>query len=182
MSDPNLNGVDDDAFRRGMRHVPTVVTIVTVGNADGFAGITIGSFVSLSLDPPLICFNVQRSTSIHDRIVSAGSYVVHVLREDQSALSDRFATPEMSQEEQFSGLDYVISNGNPVLNDVLVSFTCTAEDVLPGGDHSILIGRVVQISEGESGRPVVYHQRAYYGVGELVAERPEGAADQDLSR
>ncbi len=177
MSDHILNGIDDDAFRRGMRHVPTVVTVVTVGDGDGFAGITIGSFVSLSLNPPLICFNVQRSTSIHDRIVSAESYVVHVLREDQSSLSDRFATPELSQEEQFSGLDYVVSNGNPVLSDVLVSFTCVAEDVLPGGDHSILVGRVIHISEGKAGRPVVYHQRAYYGVGSRVAERHDGSQD-----
>jgi flavin reductase (DIM6/NTAB) family NADH-FMN oxidoreductase RutF len=177
MSDQPSTGVDANSFRRGMRHVPTVVTVLTMADDEGTAGITIGSFVSLSLDPPLICFNVQRSTSIHDRIVRAPSYVVHVLRETQSDLSNRFATPRLSEEEQFRGLNYEVETDGPVLAGALVTFICSAESVLPGGDHSILVGRVMEVREGEPGRPVVFHQRAYWGIGQQVAERPSRSGD-----
>ncbi len=172
MSQTNHQHASEEALRRGMRHVPAVVTVVTLADSSGLKGITIGSFVSLSLDPPLICFNVNRSASIHDRIASAERFIVHVLREDQSNLSDSFATADLTGEEQFEDLDYETDEyGTPVLNDALVTFHCRRFAVHPGGDHSIVVGNVYRIEEGRPGRPVVYHQRAYHGVGEKVAER-----------
>lgn len=163
--------VSSELFRHGMRHVPSVVTVVTMADKEGIQGVTIGSFVSLSLDPPLVCFNVQRSIAIHDRIVGSSGFAVHVLREDQSALSDLFARSDMDPHDQFRSLAYELTgNGIPLLNDCLVRFLCTRVDVLPGGDHSILVGEVVAVQEGEIGRPVVYHQRAYHGVGAHIAD------------
>ena len=154
-----------------MRHVPSVVTVVTMRDDIGIQGITIGSFVSLSLDPPLVCLNIQKSIGIHDRIIKASSFAVHVLREDQSALSDWFARSDMGINDQFADLAYEEApSGVPLLDDFLVRFVCKRVDVFPGGDHSILVGEVVEITEGEMGRPVVYHQRAYHGVGRHIAD------------
>lgn len=163
--------VDIEKFISGMRHVPTVVTVVTMADEDGNWGITIGSFVSLSLDPPLICFNVQKSIRIHEPIINAEHYVVHVLREDQSHYSDLFARSDLSREEQFENLEISVDeNGSPVLKDALVTFHCRSHAVLPGGDHSILVGMVEAVSNGNPGRPVVYHQRAYHGIGRHIAD------------
>lgn len=164
-------GVDMDRFISGMRHVPTVVTVVTMADDAGNWGITIGSFVSLSLDPPLICFNVQKTIAIHDAIVEADHFVVHVLREDQANLSDLFARSDISGEEQFESIEYEVSEkGLPVLKDALTTFHCSQYNLLPGGDHSILIGLVERVSNGNPGRPVVYHQRAYHGIGRHIAD------------
>ena len=171
MDNGSQDFISADAFRHGMRHVPTVVTIVTMGDDEGVQGVTIGSFVSLSMDPPLVCFNVQKSISIHDRIVEAKGFAIHVLREKQSIVSDWFARSDVKAGEQFEAYDYEISEtGAPLLKDCLVRFECESYRILPGGDHSILVGKVISIMEGNSGRPIVYHQRAYHGVGEHIAD------------
>ena len=162
--------VNVDRFIDGMRNVPSVVTVVTMGDDSGAWGITIGSFVSLSLDPPLICFNVQRSIRIHDPIVKADRYVVHVLREDQADLSDLFASSEMPREQQFNNVEYTMESGCPVLKDAFIRFHCSRHDVLSGGDHSILLGLVNDVTRGTAGRPVVYHRRAYHGIGQHIAD------------
>ena len=165
------NAVDAEDFISGMRHVPSVVTVVTMADDAGNWGITIGSFVSLSLDPPLICFNVQKSIAIHDPLTAAETFVVHVLREDQSHYSDLFARSDISRTEQFSGLGIVTDeNGSPVLPDTLVTFYCRQHALLPGGDHSIVVGLVERVHNGNPGRPVVYHQRAYHGIGRHIAD------------
>jgi len=161
-----------------MRHVPTVVTVVTHDAVDGPIGLTIGSFVSLSLEPPLICFNVQKDSTIHDRLVKADRFLVHVLRDDQAAISDQFAVAELSTKEQM--LPGVISEGPhglPSLSAYLVRFDCRTTVVYDGGDHSIILGCVEGMEEGteEEGkaaaRPIVYHQRAYHAIGTHVADR-----------
>lgn len=172
MNTPDHSPVTGVELRNGMRHIPAVVTVVTIGDSSGLKGITIGSFVSLSLDPPLVSFNVQKSATIFDRLTRAEHYAIHVLREGQAEISERFSDPQLTGEEQFEGLTYRIDeNGVPVLDNPLVTFYCSRHEILQGGDHIILVGRVEKIGEGTPGRPVVYHQRAYHAVGERVADR-----------
>lgn len=155
-----------------MRHVPTVVTVVTFDADTAPCGVTIGSFVSLSLDPPLICFNIKKDSDIHDEIIAADRYLVHVLRDDQAAVSDRFADPERSTREQLDGSDTTDGPHNiPTLKNFLVRFDCRRTEVHEGGDHSIILACVEGIDEGDPARPIVYHQRAYHAVGTQVADR-----------
>jgi 3-hydroxy-9,10-secoandrosta-1,3,5(10)-triene-9,17-dione monooxygenase reductase component len=172
MPNSDWSPVGPEEFRCGMRHVPTVVTVVTYDAPEGPVGLTIGSFVSLSLDPPLICFNVQKESSIHDHIVNADRFLVHVLRDDQAHLSDRFAVAEMCTREQLDGeIVEPGPHGIPTLKACLVRFDCRRTQIYDGGDHSILLGLVEQIEEGEPARPIVYHQRAYHAIGTHVADR-----------
>ena len=178
MKEPDDKSIDVGRFLEGMRQVPSVVTVVTTGNANGIWGITIGSFVSLSIDPPLICFNVQHKAEIHDHIVTAEEYVVHVLRENQTELSDLFARSALTEAEYFGRLDFELTDrGTPVIRDCLVTFFCRPFDALPGRDHTILIGRVTDVRHGAPGQPVVYLQRAYYGVGAYVSDHDGGGAE-----
>ncbi len=157
-----------------MSHVPSVVTVVTIKDDMGKRGVTIGSFVSLSLEPPLICFNIQKSLKIYERIISVTEFAVHVLREDQAFLSDRFANSSLDSEAQFDDIDFELTaNGTPILSEHLVRFVCRPHAILPGGDHSIVVGEVLQIEERGNARPVVYHQRAYHGVGRHIADREQ---------
>ncbi len=129
----SLTPVDAETFRRGMRHVPTVVTIVTFNADEAPCGVTIGSFTSLSLDPPLICFNIKKDSSIHDEIVEADRYLVHVLRDDQAEISDRFADPDRSTRDQLDGTHAVDGpHGIPTLNDFLARFDCRRTEVHEG--------------------------------------------------
>lgn len=172
LSNSSYSPVDAETFRRGFRHVPTVVTVVTFDAQEAPCGVTIGSFVSLSLDPPLVCFNINRESEIHDELIAADRYLIHVLGDDQAPISDLFADPTKSRRER---LDETIAeegpDGIPTLTKYLARFDCRKSQVHDGGDHSIVLACVEAIDEGSPSRPIVYHQRAYHAVGAQVADR-----------
>lgn len=162
-------GVDPDTFRDGMSRIPTVVTVVTIpvstdGGKGGTAlpcGVTIGSFASLSLEPPLVSYNLTTSAAIHALAVEAEHFAVHVLADDQSDLSDRFAHPELGADDQLNGLDITFDKrGVPLFRPYLVRFHCRRHSVQAGGDHSIITGLVEKIEEKE-GAPLIYYGREY---------------------
>lgn len=162
--------VDGEVLRNVMRRVPTPVTVVTAQGPEEARGITIGSFVSVSLDPPLITFNVNRKARMHPIITEADRYVVHVLREEQAHLSELFARADLSGEEQFASIAFTPApeDGLPILNDVLAVLYCRPYAVYEAGDHSILVGQVEAVDLGAPGKPVLYYNRAYYAVGKAV--------------
>lgn len=162
-----LDNIDGERLRKAMRLVPSPVTIVTTGNEDGPRGITIGSFNSVSLDPPLISFNINREAQMYPVAIAAARFAVHLLGEDQAFLSNHFAIPDISGQEQFDGLSYrVDEHAVPLLEDVLVVFHCTLFAVYEAGDHSIFVGEVVGIEEGGQGKPLLYYDRTYRSVGD----------------
>jgi 3-hydroxy-9,10-secoandrosta-1,3,5(10)-triene-9,17-dione monooxygenase reductase component len=172
LSDTPTHPVDPDTFRKGMRHVPTVVTVVTFNATNAPCGVTIGSFASLSLDPPLVCFNIKKASDIHDEIIATDRYLIHVLRDDQAEVSDRFADPSRSRRDQLDGTHTEPGPHDiPTLSDFLVRFDCRRTQIHEGGDHSIILACVEGIDEGTPARPIVYHQRAYHAVGTQVADR-----------
>jgi len=155
-----------------MRHVPTVVTVATFDADEAPCGVTIGSFVSLSLDPPLICFNISKESSVHDEAIATDRYLIHVLKDDQADVSDRFADPLLSTRENLDPeMTEIGPHDIPTLKNYLVRFDCRRTHVYEGGDHSIILACIEGIDEGDPARPVVYHQRAYHAVGEHVADR-----------
>ena len=162
--------VDGWSLRSVMRRVPSPVTVVTAATAQEARGITIGSLTSVSLDPPLICFNVNHEARMHGVITTVQHFAVHIVTEDQVPLCHRFAQPDLTGAEQFEKVGYTLDEqGVPVLEDVLAVLHCQRHADFEAGDHSIVVGRVVDIEESGSGRPLVYHQRAYREVGEEVS-------------
>ena len=132
----------DASLREVMSSYPTGVTIVAARGGDGEPfGLTVNSFTSLSLDPPLVLVCIGDSSTSHDRLIASEAFSVSLLAGDQGAIAGRFATDP--SEGRFDGIDWEAGSlGAPIIAGSLASLECSRFDVLDGGDHSILIGRV----------------------------------------
>ncbi len=153
--------IDSAEFRKVLGHFPTGVTVVAAV-ADGKpAGLAVGSFFSVSLDPPLVGFCVGRSSSSWALIRDAGHFVVNVLGDSQDALSGRFSS---KVEDKFEGLDWspAVATGGPRLAGCLAHIDCTLESIYDGGDHDIVVGRVqaLGVDPSEDG-PLLFFRGAY---------------------
>ncbi len=149
-----------------MRRVPSAVTVVTAAEAGTPHGVTIGSFTSASLNPPLISFNVGHEAQMHDLLVRADRFAVHLLSDAQAHLSEHFALPNRTGAEQFADLAYRLdAHGTPILAEVLTVFHCARYAVYPAGDHSLLVGEVLAVEEPAEGSPILYFDRTYRSVG-----------------
>lgn len=161
--------VDGQVFRMIMRRVPSPVTVVTADDRGDPRGITIGSFTSASLDPPLISFNVDKEAQMYDVLLDVSRFAVHVLTDRQAHLSEHFAVPDATSEQQFGSVAYQRDEyGTPILNDVLAVLHCRKYAVYEAGDHSIFVGEVQGMKEAVGGMPVLYFDRTYRSVGDEV--------------
>ena len=155
-------------MRQTMRRTASPVTVVTAGTGDDARGITIGSFTSASLDPPLITFNLSRGARMHAILPFTDRFVVHVLGDHQADLSDHFALPDLDGKTQFATVDHSLDEGIPVLVDCQAIFYCTVHNVFPVGDHSLIVGLVERVSSRVNGDPLVYYDRAYRRVTQTI--------------
>ena len=161
--------VEGEVLRHVMRQVPSPVTIVTVESSGEIRGITIGSFTSTSLRPPLVSFNLSRDAQSYEALITAERFAVHILAESAAHLADHFATPDLSSEDQFEAVAYrVDAFGTPILLDALAILHCERHAVYDAGDHSILVGRVTDVEHGADGAPLLYYDRTYRRVGTEV--------------
>ncbi len=139
------------------------MTIVTVnGPGGGPQGMTASSLASVSLHPPLVSVCVDHSADLHDAILASREFVVNVLESDQEALSRRFAD---QHDDRFEGVGYHRSpEGLVLLDGALAHIECERHATYPGGDHTIVIGRVIGGATGE-GRPLLYYRGGYAALG-----------------
>lgn len=135
---------DSGFFRSVLGHVPTSVVVVTGLDADNRPhGITIGSFASVSLDPPLVGFFPGVQSRSWAAIKDSGSFCVNVLGGDQEELCWRFAK---EGDDKFDGLDWTASEaGSPRLPGVIATIDCTVDSESTVGDHHFVVGRVVAL-------------------------------------
>ena len=152
-------------FRQLMGRFVTGVTVLTARDARGRpVGMTASSLASVSLSPPLVSVCIDLSAGVHDTLVEADHFVVNVLGEEQEELSRRFAQPQAIQD--FAGVGWLDGDvGVPRLQGCVAHIDCAREATWPGGDHTILLGRVLSGAVGE-GRPLVYYRGGYTGLGE----------------
>lgn len=144
---------DSNHFRHVLGHVPTSVVVVTGCSAAGIpAGVTIGSFSSVSLEPPLVGFFQGVTSRSWPLIEQCGSFCVNVLAESQQELCWRFAKdPVEGGASRFDDFEYTLSpSGAPVLPGVIAWIDCTIESVTPAGDHWFVLGRVSDLHTTES--------------------------------
>lgn len=148
---------DSARFRDVMGHFASGVTVVTTRDADGRAvGFTASAVASLSLDPLLLLVCVGRSGETLAHLEGAGSFVVNVLAAEQEELAIRFAGRD--REDRFTGLEWAsAATGSPVLTDALAWLDCRVHEVLDGGDHAIVVGRV-EACAARPGEPLVYYR------------------------
>ena len=159
--------VEGRAFRSAMRRVPSPVVVVTARGDTEARGITIGSFTSVALDPPLVSFNVARDARMHTVMEACSRFAVHVLSEQQVHLAKHFAVPGLTGEEQFEAVPHYTREGNgpPLLHDVTTRFLCRPHDSTEAGDHTLYVGQVVEIEQPPDAGAVLYYESTYRGVG-----------------
>ncbi len=146
-----------------MGRFATGVTILTVnGPGDRPLGMTASSLASVSLVPPLVSVCVDHEAELHDTILASQIFVVNVLESHQESLSRRFADPH---EDRFDGIGYHRSpEGLVLLDGALAHIECDRFATYPGGDHTIVIGRVIGGTTGD-GRPLLYYRGGYGALG-----------------
>ena len=138
--------VDPAEFRKVLGHFPTGVTVITAAGPEGRPiGFTIGSFASVSLDPPLVGFLPMINSERWADIRAAGSFCVNVLGNHQPDLCWQFA--KTSVPFPFDGVDWHPSKitGSPVIENVIASIDCIIEGIVDAGDHHFVLGRVVAL-------------------------------------
>lgn len=154
--------IDESLFRQTMSQFASGVTVVTTALGERLAGLTVSSFASLSLNPPLVLICIDHAASSHDVIAAAGKFAVNILAEDQEYLSRRFA---MHDGAKFAPHSYTLSeNGLPLLEGVLAQIECRLHSALPGGDHTIFVGEVIA-ARVFGGRPLLYYRSGYHQLG-----------------
>src|SRR5690348_7674402 len=151
---------DTRSFRSALGTFATGITVVTSIGADGEPlGFTANSFNSVSLDPPLVLFSLDRTAYSLKAFEAAGVFAINILREDQEAVSVAFARALSNKWEGVRVESWV--TGSPILAESLASFDCQTTSMHDGGDHVIFVGRVLQLQVRAEGRPLVYFRGAY---------------------
>ncbi len=161
MSDnPHPTAAFDDAkFRQVLGHFPTGVTVITAMHDGAPVGLAVGSFASLSLDPPLIMFGAGSWSSSWPKIREAGVFCVNILGADQEDVSRVFASKGA---DKFAEIGWKRSgNGCPQITGSMAFIDCTVHEVIPEGDHDLVIGRVTDLEVLHEGGPLIFYRGGY---------------------
>ena len=150
---------DSRAFRNALGAFPTGVAVVTAASADAPIGITVNSFASVSLDPPLVLWCMDARSQRHDSFVQAPGFTISILGTEHREVSSRLAKPGEHKLDGFKLLPTEL--GPPALADSLAVFECVRETTLPGGDHTILVGRVLRFAQPGQGAPLLFYRGKY---------------------
>jgi flavin reductase (DIM6/NTAB) family NADH-FMN oxidoreductase RutF len=150
---------DSRAFRDALGNFPTGVAVITALGGQAHIGITVNSFTSVSLDPPLVLWCMDKRSQRHDAFVAAPGFTVSILGTGHREVSSRLAKPG---EHHLEGMMLKPTElGPPALADSLAIFECARESALDGGDHTILMGRVLRFARAQEGAPLVFFRGKY---------------------
>lgn len=150
---------DSLALRAALGRFATGVAVITARDLDGPIGLTVNSFSSVSLDPPLVLFSVARTAGSLKRLEGVETYVVNILRHDQHEISSRFARTGV---DKWAGASHEQGqSGAPVLAETLARFECRPYGRHDAGDHVIFIGEVMHFDAAEEGDPLLYYRGGY---------------------
>jgi len=145
------------AFRNALGTFATGVTVVTTTGPIGHVGITVNSFSSISLEPALVMFSVAKASKRHDSFADKGAFVIHVMAQPQDDIATAFATDAQA----FGGAEWSENpEGVRVISGCMAAFECETYAVYDGGDHAIVVGRVVRFSQN-AGDGLLFSQGKY---------------------
>lgn len=163
---PPERGVTASALRRVMSCVPTGVTVVGTVDVQGRAlGLTVSSFTSVALEPPLVLVCIGRASASHDRLIESRSFAISVLSAAQEDVARRFARPP--SEGRFDEFSWSPApSGNPVLDGATAWVDCSIEETMQAGDHTIIVARALACDASDV--PALVNHR-----GKMSAVRPE---------
>ena len=155
--------VAQQIFKEVLGNYPTGVTIVTTVDAEGTpVGLTVNSLASVSLDPLLVLWSIDHKVSSIKAFTEGGKFAIHILAGEQQELCKTFA----SKVDRFASCDWKLSENNlPVIDGVFAVLECKTFQTVEAGDHTILIGEVINIEKFEK-NPMLYHRREFGPIPE----------------
>ena len=158
---PDIKNFDQSAFRKALSCFPTGVGVATIVSADGQPhGMTISSFNSVSMNPPLILWSIGLEAACLDVFRQAEGFAINILAADQKPISQQFA---QTKPNRFAGLDWHLSpTGLPLLDGAAATLSCRVWSRYPGGDHEIIVGEVYELTCSDK-TPLLY------GLGQLTS-------------
>ena len=161
MSDITDEGSSFDAakFRQVLGHFPTGVTVITAMHDNTPVGMAIGSFTSLSLEPPQVLFCAGATSSSWPKVQASAGFCVNMLADDQEDVSRIFAS---KADDKFAEIGWKRSgNGAPAIDGALAYLDCTIETVMESGDHFIVVGAVTDLDVRHEGSPLIFFRGGY---------------------
>ncbi len=162
MIENNPTRVSPDALRFAMRRWTTGVTIVTASHETVQHGMTVSSFTSLSLDPPLVMVSLEITTRTHELVESSNCFGVTVLAADQQDISTRYSIPSTDSDYRFEEVGtFALRTGSPFIEGGLAFFDCRVVARHDAGTHTVYIGEVVAARQGEKQPPLLYFDQHY---------------------
>src|SRR5262245_2617233 len=152
--------LDIRALRHALGHYTTGVTVITTCTPDGgHTGVTVNSFTSVSLDPPLVLFCLSTRSTLLPAFEQAPHFTINVLATGQQALSNRFAKPSMNT---WDGVKYRCgTHGCALLADAIGVFECARRSIYRGGEQVILVGEVLRFETVVAPAPLAFYQGSY---------------------
>jgi flavin reductase (DIM6/NTAB) family NADH-FMN oxidoreductase RutF len=159
-----MTDVDSGDFRRVAGRFTTGIAIVTANLGGVGHAMTVTAFTSVSLDPLLVLFCAEKIARFHDAVLRAGTWAVSVLDEESEKTARWLATRGRPLDGQLNSIRHHPGprTGAPILDDALAAMECRTTAVHDGGDHSIVVGEVIGVSEPRpGGRPLLYYSRGY---------------------
>lgn len=158
--------IDPAIFRQVLGSYPTGVCAITALGQDGKpVGIVVGTFTSVSLDPPLVGFLPDKKSSTWPTIEAAGRFCVNVLASDQQHVCRQMAAKGA---ERFDGLEIEISEHDlPVIAGSIARIECTIHSVTEAGDHWFVLGNVLKLETSRHDDPMLFHRGRYGGFAEI---------------
>ena len=155
----DASSFDSAKYRQVLGHFPTGVTVITATTPDGPVGMAVGSFASLSLEPPQVLFCAGQHSSSWPKIREVGTFCVNLLAESQEDVCRVFAS---KAPDKFAEIGWKHSgNGAPVLEGILGYIDCTLDQVIPSGDHEVAIGAVTDLDVLHEGGPLLFFRGGY---------------------
>lgn len=167
-----MRNFDTRAFRDALGSYATGVAVITARGRDGsLAGVTINSFASVSLDPPLVLWSLSLNSPSLPLFRNCSHYAINVLAQDQQALSKRFAA---TRADRFVGVDFAPGAGDaPLLSGCCAWFECRNVAHHSGGDHLIFVGQVDGFARFDR-PPLVFQGGEYHPLGRSLHGQPSG--------
>ena len=156
-----MSDVDQASFRQATDQFAGGIVVVTTSAGHAM---TVSAFTSVSLEPPLVLFCAEKTAPFHDAVLAAGSWAVSILAEDAEKTARWLATRGRPLDGQLDGVAHHPGpvTGAPLLDGALATLECRTAAVYDGGDHSIIVGEVVGVSNSADARgPLIHHQGQY---------------------
>lgn len=159
------SAVDSRTLKRIANLFAAGVTVVTTRRLEGLHGLTVSAYLTVSWEPPLVLVSIDSLSQSLDFVIASGFFAVNFLTDRQEFLAERFAGRAPLVNARFEGAPHRFeTTGAPILEETLGWLDCKVERAIDAGDHTLILGRVVALGEGQAGNALAYYARRYRAI------------------